>query len=871
ARERPRREGAFGPSVEPPPKTTEVLPSKDNLPAGNRQRFTAVTEPVPTNLDPFGGFADTTPPPPRTRAEPAVMPRPEENPFAFGNSASPTPRTREEVAALPLPPVEPTPVEPVSVDPAEPSFVVNRDPGGEVLPELGQPSPIGGIDDSKRLAAAPPEVLPEHPELIENRLPEPTPARTRSSPQTFPNPFAVNDEPAEVLPSHRLQDSAVRNTLAESPNSVEIVMPAGFEDGLPPPTTSSESPQSPEESDEILPSLASDTALSNPTVVEPDDTVLPQPLPGSGETIPADPSTNPFAFGTPTPTDSPTSRNDEEVLPTPVERNPIPVVETAPTQAKVIEITPRTRPEGSRQPERPTGLPPSPYAPTRLDSPQTEVPTGQLATSPASPDSGNAMPTAAATASPVQELLGDGVVDPSAPSGPQTPELQIEKIAPPQAVIGEPLVYSIIVRNVGGSDAREVTVEDRIPRGARLEGTIPQAILAGQKLIWNLGTLEPTEERRIQLKVVPIEPGDIGSVAKVSFAAAVSASIRVTAPDLKMTMDSPLEALVGERIAVHFNIANHGEGEARSVILRALLPDGLTHPGGNDIEYEVGSLAPGAQKSVDLILTANAVGKRTPLALISNDGKRHAELRRDIQIIETRLQVERSGPERRFVGRSGNYTTKVANLSSKRLTNIEIQETIPNGVSLTEQPTRGEWNPGNRTVTRRIPVLEPGETQEFVSQLLAEAPGAHVGTIVAHDDSGNQARVETVLDAKGFSALDIDLAAKEPVIAVGDQISFRLKLRNDGSAEAADVRTRFEIPSGFEIVNASGPVNWQSEGNAIQFASLQKLDANGEQEFDIVLVATEEGTKKVTVKLESADYEQPVITEEPVRVISDSP
>ncbi|MCA8999461.1 MAG: hypothetical protein KDA80_20870, partial [Planctomycetaceae bacterium] len=44
ASERPRREGAFGPSVEPPPKKTEVLPSEDNLPARNRQRFTDVTE-----------------------------------------------------------------------------------------------------------------------------------------------------------------------------------------------------------------------------------------------------------------------------------------------------------------------------------------------------------------------------------------------------------------------------------------------------------------------------------------------------------------------------------------------------------------------------------------------------------------------------------------------------------------------------------------------------------------------------------------------------------------------------------------------------------------------------------------------------------
>ncbi len=77
--------------------------------------------------------------------------------------------------------------------------------------------------------------------------------------------------------------------------------------------------------------------------------------------------------------------------------------------------------------------------------------------------------------------------------------------------------------------------------------------------------------------------------------------------------------------------------------------------------------------------------------------------------------------------------------------------------------------------------------------------------------------------------------------------------------------------AGFEIVNANGPVTWETEGNAVQFASLEQLAVNGEQQFDVVLVATAAGNRKVTVTLESADYDQPVITEEPVRVIPDAP
>jgi uncharacterized repeat protein (TIGR01451 family) len=109
------------------------------------------------------------------------------------------------------------------------------------------------------------------------------------------------------------------------------------------------------------------------------------------------------------------------------------------------------------------------------------------------------------------ELHGDGTPDRDAPKGLQQPRLTIEKIAPKQAIVGQPLIYSVVVKNVGSAEAHQVTVEDRIPKGTKLEGTSPRAELIDKKLVWRLGTPGRTKKSPSSSSR---RAGPIGSVAK---------------------------------------------------------------------------------------------------------------------------------------------------------------------------------------------------------------------------------------------------------------------------------------------------------------------------------------------------------------------
>ena len=79
------------------------------------------------------------------------------------------------------------------------------------------------------------------------------------------------------------------------------------------------------------------------------------------------------------------------------------------------------------------------------------------------------------------------------------------------------MIYQIHVRNVGHNTAHQVVVEDVVPDGVKIDGSIPQALLKdSNRLIWKLGTLAAGQEKKISVRVVPQSEGTIGGVATVT-------------------------------------------------------------------------------------------------------------------------------------------------------------------------------------------------------------------------------------------------------------------------------------------------------------------------------------------------------------------
>jgi uncharacterized repeat protein (TIGR01451 family) len=483
------------------------------------------------------------------------------------------------------------------------------------------------------------------------------------------------------------------------------------------------------------------------------------------------------------------------------------------------------------------------------------------------------LPSSAATASPAvqprRDFVGDGTIGDQTRPGPQQPELKVEKVAPPEATVGEPLVYAIRVTNTGRSAAHDVVVEDRIPRGTTLDGTIPRAELADKRLTWRLGTIEPGGEQMIRIRVIPNEAGEIGSIATVRFVAEVAAATVITRPELALEMSGPPETAVGEQAVFHFVVTNRGSGDARDVVIRSLLPPGLEHPDGEDIEYPLGRIRAGEAREIDLVVTAGQPGQLRGQGLVTIGSKTYAQEEAPVTVIPSRLLIRREGPARRFVNSKAEYVTTVTNRSSRDLQQITVEEQLPPGLELASMPEGAQFDRQRRTVTWRFPLLRAGESSVVRTSVVGQSPGSMEVVMRAGDAAGNKAVLASKLEVAGVSSLAVDFSHDGRPVAVGQKVALKMTVTNRGTASAQGVQALFEIPENMEFVTADGPVDYEQEGRIVRFAAVDEIKASGKQTFDIVLTAAESGTQRVTAQLMAPNLSEPLRNDEAVVVEGD--
>ena len=102
-----------------------------------------------------------------------------------------------------------------------------------------------------------------------------------------------------------------------------------------------------------------------------------------------------------------------------------------------------------------------------------------------------------------------------------------------------------MLRNVGRVAVDDVQVFDQIPEGTEFISATPApSQKSNRQLNWDVGTISPGVEKRINVKLKPTKPGEIGSVAQYTFAARSSMRTRVTQPVLEITHRTKPQVLI---------------------------------------------------------------------------------------------------------------------------------------------------------------------------------------------------------------------------------------------------------------------------------------------------------------------------------------
>ncbi|VAX40275.1 hypothetical protein MNBD_PLANCTO02-1922 [hydrothermal vent metagenome] len=461
-----------------------------------------------------------------------------------------------------------------------------------------------------------------------------------------------------------------------------------------------------------------------------------------------------------------------------------------------------------------------------------------------------------------KETIGDR----SIPRGAGHPQLSIRKIAPKKAALGEKMVYKIIVRNTGSTTAQKVIVEDRIPKGSKLDKTKPQAEKRGKRLTWKLGTMKPGAEKVILVRVIPTTTGQIGSVALVNFVSEVAAETMVTAPKLALTLTGPQATTVGEPLVYKFRVTNIGSAMAKKVYILNLLPNELEHPNGGDLESEIGSLGVGQSREIKLTVTARAEGKVINKATAVAEGGFKAEASIAVKIDGPILSITRSGPKHRYLGRPARFDNNVKNESDSTIQQVIIVEEIPDGFRFDKASAGGKYNSQKGEIIWQIKNLKAGETRRLSAIVTGHSIGTRRSVVKAYARNLLRAEVTSETVVAGYPKLQTSVAGGEKPIEAGSHVTYQIRINNKGTAQAENVNITLSVPPQLKFVSAKGATFKQISRDKIQISSTQNISAKKGIIFYATFKAVAEGEGSVGVHAQGDHMKRPITHDEEVRV-----
>ena len=478
----------------------------------------------------------------------------------------------------------------------------------------------------------------------------------------------------------------------------------------------------------------------------------------------------------------------------------------------------------------------------------------------------NSGPAARVAAAVTMDVPGDRRLD-----GVQAPSLSIEKLSPKEIQVGEPADFQIVIRNVGRIAVDDIRVFDEIPVGTEFIGATPKPTQTNKRnLSWDIGTLNPGVEKRINVQLKPTRPGEIGSVAQYTFAARSSMRTRVTQPVLEITHRCTPKVLVGGDVLLDVTVTNKGDGPAKDVLIQEDVPAQLKfREGYREIEYEVGTLLPNQSRNVRLALKAFKPGKLENVIHATGSGGLKSQHKLNLEVIAPQLKTSSSGPSVRFLGRNAKHTFSVANRGTAPATNVNLIARLPSGLRYVQSNNKGTYNPNMHAVLWEL--AELGQSVDASVEVMTEpiAIGNQPIKFEATADLNIKDSTDQPLVVEHLVDLFIDIDDVLDPIEIGGETNYRVQVVNQGTKVATNVELQMTFTNGLKPASVDGPLANQIRGQQIVFSPIESLKPGARLSFVVSAQGVTAGDHRVVLKMDTDGRTASVSKEESTRVYSD--
>ena len=433
------------------------------------------------------------------------------------------------------------------------------------------------------------------------------------------------------------------------------------------------------------------------------------------------------------------------------------------------------------------------------------------------------------------DLVGTIVTDTAVRALPvqSSADLRITKTASaPTVTASGALTYTLLIENLGISDASSVTVTDPLPAGSTFTSASAGCTDSSGTVTCAVGTLAAgTSTTRTITIAAPSTAGTISNTATVSSSSTDPVSTNnsstvatnvVADADLGVTKTvNTATPPVNGNVTFTVTATNSGPQAAPGVVVDDLLPAGLTfvsatpsvgtYNSGTGV-WTIGNLANTASATLTITATATSAASVTNTATISSPNVADANATNNtasasVNATDADLDVTKTVDDA-SPNLNGNvtYTISVHNNGADTATGVTVTDLLPSGLTYVSDngsgayvSSTGVWSAGSLTNGQT-------KTLQITAQVTTANPVTNTATITGSsqfDPTSSNNTSSVAVDARTAN-LGVTKSVSSASPDVNGNVTYTVTVSNSGPDGATGVVVNDLLPSGATYVSDNG-------------------------------------------------------------------
>ncbi len=224
------------------------------------------------------------------------------------------------------------------------------------------------------------------------------------------------------------------------------------------------------------------------------------------------------------------------------------------------------------------------------------------------------------------------------------------------------------------------------------------------------------------------------------------------------------------------------------------------------------------------------------------------------------LALECAAPADWPLGRPLQVCLAVSNPGTGPLMNSTVRLPIPAGTTVSALSEGGVAS--SDLVSWQISSLAPNAVQKLCASFTASTPGNLSFEASALGQSVNPAQSSCATKVFGISAILIDAIDLEDPVQVGSEVTYEIKVTNQGSTAGTNIRLLFNIPASEEYISGGGATPVRVSSGVVETEPLPNLASKAVAVWRVIVKAKEAGDVRFKIELTSDQFTRPIHEEE---------